>query len=108
MELQKPWEHLCKLQDLLDHICQFVCTSNPQVLAGLEMFKESLLCLTERTKSYHSHEVFNFGLLDPNLPLLPDLLIGEKAGSLVRLEDGVRQQIENGQLHPFEGDEGDG
>ena len=43
-------------------------------------------------KSYHSHEVFNFGLFDPNLPLLLDLLNGEKAGSPVRLVDAVHQQ----------------
>ena len=46
----------------------------------------------EGTKSYHSHEVFNFGLLHPNLPLLPDLLDGLEAGSLVRLEDGAHQK----------------
>ena len=46
----------------------------------------------EGTKSYHSHEVFNFGLFHPNLPLLPDLLDGEEAGSLVRLEDGAHQK----------------
>ena len=77
------------------------------------MFKESVLCLTEGgTESYHSHEVFNFGLLDPNLPLLPDLLSGEKAGSLVRLENQPRHHksehlIRPGELHHSEGVEGD-
>ena len=46
-------------------------------------------------KSYHSHEVFNFGLLHPNLPLLSDLLDGLEAGSLVRLEDATHQKSGN-------------
>ena len=51
---------------------------------------------------YHSHEVFNFGLLDPLLPLLLDLLDGEQAGSLVGLEDGAGHQGAD-LLHPGEG-----
>ena len=70
------------------------------------MFKESFKCLTFGTKSYHSHEVFNFGLLDPNLPLLPDLLSGEKAGSLVRLEDAAHHKSEH-LIRPGDGEDGE-
>ena len=53
-------------------------------------------------KSYHSHEVFNFGLFHPDLPLLLDLLNGEQAGSLVRLKDGAGHQCAH-LFHPGEG-----
>ena len=61
----------------------------------------------EGTKSYHSHEVFNFGLLDPNLPLLPDLLSGEKAGSLVRLENQPRHHKSEHLIRPGDGEDGE-
>ena len=43
-------------------------------------------------KSYHSHEVFNFRLFHPKLPLLLDLVSGEQAASEVRLKDGAPHQ----------------
>ena len=43
-------------------------------------------------KSYHSHEVFNFRLFHPKLPLLLDLVSGEQAASDVRLKDGAPHQ----------------
>ena len=44
-------------------------------------------------KSYHSQEVFNFELLDPNLKLFLDLLIAEEVGSQLRPVDEIRHLI---------------
>lgn len=98
-KLHEAWNHLCKFNNLLNNICQSLCSTNPQILGCLQhsklisnpTSKQPLCCVF----SHHFLELVHFEVVDPLRAAQRDLLPGQQTRPLVSLEDGVGEKLTN-------------